>query len=77
MNRLGKQMKSKTMRHAIQSRKGQSMMEYVLLICLIAVPLLLLFATFFLPGKGFQEPMGTAFITWFQGLGRAVSLPIP
>ncbi|MBR5591221.1 MAG: hypothetical protein IKW38_01640 [Kiritimatiellae bacterium] len=53
------------------------MMEYVLLICLIAVPLLLLFATFFLPGKGFQEPMGTAFITWFQGLGRAVSLPIP
>lgn len=60
-----------------RSRRGQSMMEYVLLLCLVAAPLLLLFVTFFVPGKGFQEPMGTVFVTWFQGLCRAVSLPLP
>lgn len=62
---------------AASSRQGQAMMEYVLLLCLIAIPLILLMTTFFLPGVGYREPMGTTFIHWFQGLGRVVSLPIP
>lgn len=56
--------------------RGQAMMEYVLLLCLLAVPLLILFMGFFMPGEGYRS-MGLAFTQWFQGLGRAVSLPIP
>ena len=52
------------------------MMEYVLLLCLLAAPLLILFMGFFMPGEGYRS-MGLAFTQWFQGLGRAVSLPIP
>ncbi len=56
--------------------RGQAMIEYVLLLCLLAVPLLILFMSFFMPGEGYRS-MGLTFIQWFQGLGRAVSLPIP
>lgn len=55
---------------------GQAMLEYVLLLCLLAAPLLILFMSFFMPGEGYRS-MGLAFTQWFQGLGRAVSLPIP